>query len=902
MCFKHSLYSFYCERFASVIARMWLFFALLLGPSAVLAQAEEISHVLLLHGDWHERTWDRDFDRVFSESLLESKGGTVEISFQNLGVDKLVSPITRQFYKDNFTAILAEKHIDVVVAVMPTAIEFIFEIEGISHLPKVLVIPGSEFDRSSLDMSITTIIESNSEIAIKHTLDAALALSPGAEFVEVFSGSGQTDLEYMERAQQVSRAFSSEFSFAFNTGLPAHQLLSRVSQLSQKTVAIMLPYASTIDGDSSNLTQIFPQLVAQSTVPIFSIADVWLGRGIVGGYMFTVDKYAQAASDATSALIDGLPLQTASLNVTGDFIFDFEQVELSGIDLNQLDAPFSLVNRPSSIFEDYTGFISTIAVLGLLLFIVLVWQFVLLGRAKIAKSKLQNREQQARENQVLFELLTRNTLDVIWAWDGEKKRTTYCSPTIEQLSGYTVKEFLNLSMFEAMTDSSADVALDKASSTKSGAQVFEIELRKKNGDLIWCEIAAQPMEGVADKNQWVGVTRDVSKRKHAEKEQIALQNQVRQSQKFESLGTLAGGIAHDFNNVLGVIMGLTELIKIKTSDNPGALDIADKLMLTTDRAKSMVGQILAFSRQSSSMKEPTDLNILLTESTQIMQTGMPKTIALNLNVAKQPLYVLGDSNQLSQVFINILSNAYEAVDGQTGNITVGIFQSDIEQTTKFAHGELAAGPYVTVKIEDNGRGVSEDEMEKMFDSFYTSKDLGNGMGLAVARGIVIGHGGAIDLRAEEGKGCTVFISLPLVEPESKEVEAVKLGDKGVTGSTILVVDDQKDLLETVSLMLQELGHKCISCQDPQQAIDCIANQELKIDLIITDYSMPGISGLEIREFGAKHRPDVPVVLATGYSERVAEDKYLRDNPHYVLSKPFGFTEIREMLSRTLPGD
>lgn len=902
MSYKHSLHSFYCQRSTGLIARLTVIFALLLNPSVGFAQEQEVSHILVLHGNWHERTWDRSFDQAFTQSLLDLQGNRTEIFTQNLGIDKLVSPITRAFYKDNITAILGEQHIDMIVAVMPTAVEFVLEIDALARLPKVLVLPGSDFDRTGLDMAITTVIESNSETAIRRTVDAALALSPETKNVEVFSGAGQTDMEYMSRAQEVSESYPSELSFKFHAGLPAQQLFLQVAQIESDSVAIMLPYASTNDGDFSNLTRNLPAVIDQSTAPFFSFADVWLGSGIVGGYMFSVEKYAKAASESVSALIEGVPVRTGGLEVSGDFIFDYEQISANGFNLDRLGAPYTLINRPRSIFDDYAGFVSTIAALVFLLFVALAWQFVLLNRANVAKLKLQKSEKQARENQVLFELLTHNTLDVIWTWDGEKQRATYCSPTIEQLTGYTVEEFLNLSMFEAMTDSSAAVALDKVYSVTSGAQIFEIELRKKNGEFVWCEIAAQPMEGPVGKNQWVGVTRDISKRKSAEKDQLALHSQLRQSQKFESLGTLAGGIAHDFNNVLGVIMGLTELIRLKTSNNKSALDIADKLIVTTDKAKAMVGQILAFSRQSTSNKESTDLNVLLEESTRIMRTGMPKSIELSIDIAKQPLYVMSDSNQLSQVFINILSNSYEAVDEQTGKIAVSIFETNLEQATKFAHGELVPGRYATVKIEDNGCGLSEDEVEKIFDPFYTSKELGNGMGLAVARGIVIGHGGAIDLHAEKDLGCTVFISLPLIELEPKMDEAVKLGGKETTASTILVVDDQKDLLETVSLMLQELGHKCISCEDPQHAIDCLANQELKIDLVITDYSMPGISGLEIREFGAKHRPDVPVVLATGYSERVAEDDYLKDNPHLVLIKPFGFAELKEMLSRTLSGD
>jgi CheY-like chemotaxis protein len=313
----------------------------------------------------------------------------------------------------------------------------------------------------------------------------------------------------------------------------------------------------------------------------------------------------------------------------------------------------------------------------------------------------------------------------------------------------------------------------------------------------------------------------------------------------------------------------------------------------------LVGQILAFSRQSLDLREVTNLNALLLESFQIMQTGMPKSINLSFSDNETNVHVLADSNQLSQVFINALTNAYEAIDEYEGEISLSVSTLQLGETTKFLHGELARGRYALVKVVDNGEGLAEDEIEKMFDPFYTSKELGSGMGLAIARGIVIGHGGAIDIESILGSGTTVSIVVPVVEKNAKRIEPSKPVNAITAQSTIVLVDDQEDLLETVAFMLKELGHECIPCVDPKIALDVIGNPNLEIDLVITDYSMPGLSGLDIRKFCAKHRPNVPVILATGYSERIAQDEHLSKLHHYVLNKPFGFRELKEILSTAL---
>ncbi|MFK7863894.1 MAG: ATP-binding protein [Pseudohongiellaceae bacterium] len=858
-----------------------------------------MNHILVLHGDFYERNWDREFDRFFSENLDNNQDFQSIISFQSVGLDRLSTPVSRSLYLDRIKEILDEQHIDMIVAVLPSAIEFILEVEGIYDIPKVLVLPTSSAGLESNSAGRIEVIESNSETAIRKTLEAALLLTPSARSVEFFSGAGQTDMEYLRKATTIAQAFSTNLTFNFNSGLELHVLREHLSRLNEDSIAVLLPYAAASDGNFLDVGRNLASVLVGSTVPLYSIVDRSLGRGSVGGYVYTVDQYAKSAAESVIGLIQGQPAQSQKVNVTGEFTFDYAEVTKTGLNLSRLKEPYVLVNQPRSIFNDYSGFITTIGILGTLLCIALAWQYKLLHRARATSLELQKSEQQAKENEALFQILTSNTLDVIWIWDSEKKQTTYCSPTIEQLTGFTSKEFLSLSIHEIMTASSATTALERAQSQETGAQVFEVELRRKDGELICCEIAAQPMDDTLGTNQWVGITRDVSQRKNAEKEQLALQNQLQQSQKFESLGTLAGGIAHDFNNILGTIMGLTELIKLRAQENTEATEIAEKLLATTDRAKALVGQILTFSRQSNSIKVAFDLNALLREAIQLMQTGMPKSISLSVDELDKPTLVLGDSNQLSQVFINVLTNAYEAVDEQTGEIQVSVFVSNLSEPTKFMHGELPAGSYLTVQITDNGGGVSEAELEKMFDPFYTSKDLGNGMGLAIARGIVISHGGAIDITSTPSNGCTVSISLPWVESDNVAVSPTLSQDNGSVEATILLVDDQKELLETISLMLQELGHKCICCSDPQQAMDCLANEELAIDLVITDYSMPGISGLELREYSAQRRPNTPVVIATGYSERVTQDDYLNKNPHLVLSKPFGFAEIKEMLIHTL---
>lgn len=873
----------------------------LLCISLSYAAEDDVYRILVIHGEWQERTWTREFDLSFSEIMMEAEGSKVEVSFQNLGLDRTLSPQTRKFYTENIEGILREQKIDMLVAVLPSAVNFVLEIDSLSEISKVLVLPSASLNYSALPVDRVRVVESNADEAIRKTIAAGKILNPDAQTVEFFSGAGQTDLAYISRAQAIARDLDNGLDFKFHSGLSLEELTDYYSTLTDSSTFILLPYGMFSNGGSPNSFNFISKLTQAASGPVFGIVDAWVGAGLVGGYVYSVDKYALSASQAATSLINQFEEPQSELRVTGDYIFDYDEVSRWGLSLDNLDYPYVLINRPESILDNYSGFIYTIAVLVALLLGVLFLQFLMLKRSEIEKLKLEKSEKLARENEARFQLLTRNSLDVIWTWDGIKRETTYCSPSIEQLLGYTPDEFIALPIRKVMTDESSETALNKVFSKNIGAQVFEIELMRKDGVLVPCEIAAQPIDGAESGNFWVGVTRNISKRKEAEKEQLAFEGQVRQAQKFESLGTLAGGIAHDFNNILGVIMGLTELLKLKIPANAEAVQIADKLMTTTDRAKLLVGQILAFSRQSSGSKKAVNLNALLLESFQIMKTGMPKSIGLEFNDEEASVKVLADSNQLSQVFVNVLTNAFEAVDERQGEISVSVAPLILNETAKFCHGELVQGYYALVKISDNGVGVDEDRIEKMFDPFYTSKQLGNGMGLAIARGIIIGHGGAIDVKSTENAGTVVSIVLPAVEIDVEPFERPKSLKTDTAKSKILLVDDQQDLLETIGLMLKELGHECISCVDPKAALDVIGDQDLEIDLVITDYSMPVISGLDIREFAAKHRPSIPVILSTGYSERVAQDSDSTKAQQYILNKPYSFKELEEVINTALAG-
>jgi PAS domain S-box-containing protein len=876
--------------------------AFLLAFAPAQAQTEDPFRVLVLHGAWSERLWDSNFDQQFSTALTERINTPFELSFQRIDSGPLADERVVEFYTETVNGIVSTAGVDLIVAVLPAAVAFVKTLNSYMTLPMVLTLPSDPAEYAGLPTNNFRVVQPSADDAIRNTVAAAIQLHPDATIIEVFSGPPNDDFKLVDVARKVVEQDFSEYELIMHSSMPMAELEAYLGSLKSNSIVLTLPGMSFAASEPEKTSQRLSQLAAASTKPLYGFADPFLGSGIAGGYFYTVEEYAIASADAVVSLVDDIPFDPAPSGDYSSYLFDYDQVQRHNLQLNRLEMPYAVRNQPGSLLQDYRNTVLVVGVVFLLFGVVLYFLFRALKLSESAKGQLQLSESQARESQSRYELLTKNTLDVIWTWDQEQRQTTYCSPSIEQLTGYTVSEFLRLGIRDIMTEESAANTLALVFAPSREAGMFDVELVCKDGSKTWCEVAAQSMaEPGKQSNQWVGITRDISKRKQAENERLALEGQLLQVQKFESLGTLAGGIAHDFNNMLGVMIGLNELLKLKVADDPAAIDIIGKLMATADRAKDLVGQILAFSRQSNLHKVNFNLGELAADSLQLIRSGMPKSVKLEQDLGSSPIEVVADSNQVAQVLVIILTNAFEALEQEQGEIDFSISEVEISSKKECLHGHLEPGMYAKVTVSDNGLGVSQDRIDKIFDPFYTSKDLGNGMGLSIARGIVMAHNGGIDFRSTPFKGSTVAIYLPAhvakvsTLPQSNRVSSL-------TRSTILLIDDQTDLLETVGMMLDVLGYDCIQCSDPRQAMDIIAETANEFDLVITDYSMPNVTGLDIANLCAQKRSSVPVILATGYNDSSILLSTIDGLEHHVLNKPFGFNELKVMLNSVLSSE
>jgi len=362
--------------------------------------------------------------------------------------------------------------------------------------------------------------------------------------------------------------------------------------------------------------------------------------------------------------------------------------------------------------------------------------------------------------------------------------------------------------------------------------------------------------------------RTIEDRKRAEREKQKIAGRLRQAQKMESIGTLAGGIAHDFNNILSAIMGYSEMTLYNLSGDSKARSNLEQVLQASNRARDLVNQILAFSRQSEQTRKPVQISPLVKETLKLMRASLPTTIKIMEQINENGALIEADPTQIHQVLMNLCTNASDAMREKGGALKVDLDRLNLyEKEAALLYPDLNPGIYEMVAVSDTGDGMDAATVERIFDPYFTTKEAGKGtgMGLAVAHGIVKSHGGVINVHSEPGKGTTFQVLLPSIDGVAKsEAEELKPLPRGE--ERILFVDDEATLVDLGKQMLEHLGYKVEGKTSSIEALETFRAHPDDFDLILTDKTMPNLTGFDLGKECKKIRPDIPIILCTGFSE------------------------------------
>jgi PAS domain S-box-containing protein len=398
-----------------------------------------------------------------------------------------------------------------------------------------------------------------------------------------------------------------------------------------------------------------------------------------------------------------------------------------------------------------------------------------------------------------------------------------------------------------------------------------------------------------------GFLRDLTERRRTEDALLKSEEQRRQAQKMEAMGTLAGGIAHDFNNILSAIIGYTELAMSQIGARSSVLPRLQEVLRAGYRAKNLVRQILTFSRQDESGKKVMYLKPIVEEALNLLRASLPSTITLHAELQPDSAPVLADATQIHQVVMNLGANAEYAMRVTGGRLVVKLDEVEVEETTTFPIQGLHVGPYIRLKVSDSGQGMSPSVKKRIFDPFFTTKDVGEGtgMGLSVIHGVVTSHGGAIRVDSQEGVGTTFTIyfpcsSVPVVGQQVPSVPSSYCG-KG----TVMFVDDEVSIVKWAKDMLEELGYMVSVFTNGPEALQAFKQEPDQFDVMVTDQTMPGMTGELLARQVMRIRPGFPVILCSGFSYTMNEEKALAMGLRAYLTKPVLMGDLAQALQVAL---
>jgi len=525
----------------------------------------------------------------------------------------------------------------------------------------------------------------------------------------------------------------------------------------------------------------------------------------------------------------------------------------------------------------------------------------------------QQAEKELRESEERFRFLAEKMADIIWTVN-LNFQTTYVSPSIEKILGFTPEERKRQTLEEMITPDSLEkvqrMFLEEFRRDEAGnddpdrSVTVEVEYYRKDGSTVWLENKVKAMRDGSGRIEGIyGVSRDITDRKTAEKEKIKLQSQLQQVQKMESIGTLAGGIAHDFNNILGIIVGNTELAMDDIPEWHSARRNLKEILTSSIRARDIVKQILAFSRQSPQEKKPVRIIPIIKESLKLLRSSIPATIRIHQSISSESDTVLADPVQINQVLINLCINAVHAMGDKGGVLEVGLEDVELDSGDAIQYHDLPSGKYVRLTVSDTGHGIESMLLKRIFDPYFTTKGVGkgSGMGLSVVHGIVKSHGGCVAVNSEPGKGTVFNVLFPCVEDKPEPEVEISIEIPRGKGK-ILFVDDEKAIIDIMQPMIERLGYEVSVRTSSIEGLEAFRANPNRFDLVITDFTMPNMTGMELAKELFQMRSDIPVILWTGYSEHINEDKAKRSGIRAFVVKPVVLSEIASTIRKVLDND
>ena len=517
-------------------------------------------------------------------------------------------------------------------------------------------------------------------------------------------------------------------------------------------------------------------------------------------------------------------------------------------------------------------------------------------RLKETVDRLRDSQESLRRSEEKYRLLVENANDAVVILQDDRLR--FHNRKAEEISGYSGDELARKPFFDLVHPDDREMVRENHRRTLSGettARTFAFRVMDRKANIVWAEVNSVPIRW-EKRPAVLCFVRDIS-------QQRKLEAHLQQAQKMEAIGTLAGGIAHDFNNILGVIIGYSEMAVQDIEDTELVAHNLDQVLKASHRAKELVQQILTFSHKNDLEHKPVIINPIVKESLKMLRASLPKTIEIRERITSEMLILMSNPTQIHQILMNLCTNSAHAMDDIGGIMEVSLQPWELGADEETTGHDLPPGTYLKLTVRDTGHGMAPELIPKIFDPYFTTKPVGKGtgMGLAVVHGIVQSHKGSISVFSSPADGTLFDIVFPRlltrrVQDEDAPELPVPLADK-----RILLVDDERLLAELGKQMLERLGYVVDARTDSVQALEDFRENAGEYDLVITDMTMPGMTGDILSREVIRIRSDIPIILCTGYNERINPERAKEIGISALLMKPLAMNQLARAIHEVLTG-
>lgn len=856
----------------------WILFFLLF-PASVQANAQ-VRSILYINSYHNGYQWsDSEFDGI--RSTFEQSRYKVDLQVEYMDTKKFKSDQVTAHLLSLYRKKFSTKRFDVIIVSDDDAFRFALDYrpELFPGVPLVFcgvnALTGDELRFGNL----TGVVES---FDLTGTIDIVLKLHPEKKRMVVVGDTSTAGRAIKQQIMNLVSAYQGRLDVDYWVQLNLVEVQNRVAQLSDDSFLFFIPYCQMIGNSFYSAEEVMAAISVYSSVPIYTAWEFLLGHGAVGGSLLSGYDHGRAAAKQALKILEGedadsIPVQMAP---AGSFIFDYNVMERLKIDKNMLPERATIINVPNPFYRLPRELFWTLIVSFLLLFLILI--ALILNMVARRKIELKIKEQ------LSFQEILIDTIPQLVSWKDENGLFVGANLTFASFFGLQkVSELVNKTTRDVMMDheyvSWAVHADDAVVNRNESFRKVRRRIVDSNGTDQWLDVNKVPLKDQNGRTTGVlTVAENVTRENNLEK-------QLLQSQKMEAIGTLAGGISHDFNNILTSIINSAELaVGDVPADSQTRKDL-ERVLKAARRGGRVVKQILSFSRPSQEGFRSTDLKSVITEAITLMEVSMPGNVKIRSYIAPGLVDVYADPTQIHQAVMNLCTNAFQELRRTGGEIQLRLEeeQLDVEEAGYMG---LQSGTFIKISVIDDGPGITPEVIDKIFDPFFSSKDKaeGTGLGLTVVLGIVKGHGGSLRVKSDVGEGTAFEIFLPRVASQRKGV-GKELSIDTVKGGRILFVEDDRDQLQTAERLLTGIGFYVEAISSGRDAVALIT-AGAAFDLMITDYDMPELNGVEMVQKISRWAPALPVLMVSGREDAVSAAVGV-DAIKKVIIKPYDKKEL-----------